>query len=112
MGIREYLQEYRALTLDAMEKVDENGSIVFIMDQRQKILNEIVEYNCDTTEIKCLVEEMELFKLDNELKDMIISQKSKIKKEMLLLKRKEQANTQYMNYGRIGYIQSSFDKRF
>lgn len=112
MELREYLQEYRALTLDAMEKVDENGTIVSVMNQREIILNKITECDYNNEQIKKIAEEIDLFKLENELKEMIVNERTKIKNEMLMLRKKEQANQQYLNYGSMGYIQPRFDKRF
>lgn len=112
MELKEYLQEYRALTLDAMESVYEDGTIISVMNEREKILNKIVSLNYNNEKIKEVAEEIGIFKLENELKNMVIDERAKIKNEMLMLRKKEQANQQYLSYGNFGYIKPRFDKRF
>lgn len=112
MDLREYLLEYRALTLDAMEKVDKDSTLVTLIDQRGEILKIIMDCSYNNEEIKKIADEIGLLRLEEELKDMLISERDKTKKEMLLLKKKQQANDKYISYGNLGHIKSRFDKRF
>ena len=52
MNLREYLEEYRALTLDLMDEIQKNGQISSLFEEREYIIKSINSLNFDKEEIE------------------------------------------------------------
>lgn len=107
MGLEEYLNEYKALTLDIMERVNIDGSIGYLVNERQEVLNRIEDLDVTQSEIKKITDSLNLIKLEEELNLMIKKEKVNIKRKIENLKKMRNANIKYKS---IGYVPSRFDK--
>lgn len=107
MKLDECLMEYRALTLDIMEKVNEDGIIEYLFNERQYILDEIRKLSFSKEEINRMVESLNIIQLDTELNLLMKKEKVNTRRKMENLKKMKNANMQYMS---IGYVPSKFTK--
>lgn len=108
MDLEEYLKEYKALTLDIMERVNIDGSIGYLVNERQEILDKIKFLGFDKSDIKGIGESLNLIKLEEELNLMIKKEKINVKRRIENLKKMRSAN---MKYNAINYIPSFFNKK-
>lgn len=108
MNLEEYLREYKTLTLHIMERINIDKSVVYLLDERQVILDKITELNEDKIKIKHISESLNLVELEKELnlitKKELVNTKIKIEN----LKKMRNAN---MKYNSIGYVPSKFNKK-
>lgn len=108
MDLEQCLIEYKALTLDIMERINIDESVVYLLEERQVVLDKIIELNKDTSKFKYICESLNLFELERELnlitKKELVNTKIKIES----LKKMRSANLQYNS---IGYIPSRFNKK-
>ncbi|BCZ48628.1 hypothetical protein psyc5s11_46950 [Clostridium gelidum] len=95
MNLNEYLEEYRTLTLDLMDKIREDGEIDILIEKREDILKSINNINFDKEEIKKIGDSLKLLELEEELEILAKKEKVKVKKEIENLKKIKQANTNY-----------------
>ena len=112
MDLKEYLTEYKALTLDIMEHVNVDGNIKFLLDKREQILNKIVQANFPKNDIETIGKSLSLLELEDEMQEMIKAEKINIQKKIKQLKIKEQGNRQYLAANYSQYGKSRFDKKF
>lgn len=112
MELREYLEEYKALTLDIMEHINIDGNIKFLLDEREKILNKISESNFNKDEIIEIGMSLKLIELEDEMQKMVKVEKANIKRKIQQLKMREQGNRQYLNVNYSQYGRARFDKKF
>lgn len=112
MDLKEYLTEYKALTLDIMEHVNVDGNIKFLLDERENILNEIIKSNFKKSDIESIGKSLNLMGLEEEMQEMIKKEKINIKKKMQQLRKNEQGNKLYLSVGYSHYNQSIFDKKY
>lgn len=112
MNLKEYLTEYKALTLDIMEHINIDGNIKFLLEERDKILNEILYSDFNKNEIQELGKQLKLIELEDEMQKMIRVEKVNIKKKIQQLRMREQGNRQYLSANYSPYVNSRFDKRF
>ncbi|ALP89498.1 hypothetical protein [Clostridium butyricum] len=108
MELKEYLYEYKGLTLDIMERANEDGNIEYLLIEREQILNKIKASNFEQSEFEMFCNELKLVELEKEvnlvIKKEIISSKNKMEK----LKKVHSAS---MKYSAIGYVPSRFNKQ-
>ncbi|ENZ31476.1 hypothetical protein HMPREF1084_02995 [Clostridium butyricum 60E.3] len=105
--LEEYLREYKALTLDIIERVNEDGSIGYLLDERQVILEEIKKSDFEESDIKRICNNLNIVELEKELNICINQEIVNTKRKMSNLKKMKTAN---MNYASIGYVPSRFNK--
>lgn len=104
MNLREYLEEYRALTLLLIDEVKKDGELNDLVEKREDILKSINDLNLDMEEIKTIGNSLNLIKLEEELQDMYKKEKVKIKKQIENIKRAKKANQNYNNIGNISRV--------
>ena len=107
MELEEYLKEYKALTLDIMERANEDGSIGYLVDERKIVLDKIIYGHFNQSDIYRICERLKITELENELnkciKEGIANTKMKINK----LRKMKNANIKYTS---IGCVSPLFDK--
>ena len=81
MNLEECLKEYRALTLDIMERTNTDGSIGHLIEEREKVLNMIKKLGCSQNTIKEISNSLNLIEIE---------------KELTLLVKKEKINTRIL----------------
>lgn len=104
MNLREYLEEYRALTLDLMDEVQKDGQISHLINKREDIINAISNLNFDKEEIKNIGNSLKLAKLEEDLQIIYKKEKVKVKKKIENIKRARQINTNYNNIENISRV--------
>lgn len=107
MNLEEYLKEYKALTLDMMERINIDGEIEYLFNERQQILDEINSEKYDKNEIKDIGKALNLLKLEEELILMMKKEKVNTRKKLEKLRKMHDAN---MKYNAVGYVNSRFNK--
>ncbi|ETI89125.1 MAG: hypothetical protein Q607_CBUC00182G0105 [Clostridium butyricum DORA_1] len=95
MNLYEYLEEYRALTLDLMDEIQKNGQISSLLEEREYIIKSINSLNFDKEEIKTIGNSLKLGKLEAELQLLYKKEKIKVKKRIENIKKARQINTNY-----------------
>lgn len=95
MNLNEYLEQYRDLTLNLMDKIKKDGEIDILIKERESILKSINDLDFDKEEIKKIGNSLNLLELEEELQVLAKKEKVKIKTEIENLKRTRQANTNY-----------------
>lgn len=98
------LEEYKEFTLKLISAMDNDNDLEKLLDERQKILDEIEELNSDKKEFTKLAENLDIIKLEEELKNKLSMQKMKVRKELETLRKQRQA--------RKSYAQKGFDFNF
>lgn len=105
MNFKNKLEEYRNLTIYAIEMVKNDQDIKEIITKKNNILEEIKKEKFDEEELKEIIKEFNIEKIENEL--VLI-----IKKEMANTKRKidnlNKANLARMNYKKSEYQPTLF----
>ncbi len=97
MNLHEYLEEYRALTLDLMDEIQKNGQISSLLEKREYIIKSINSLHFDKEEIKAIGNSLNLEKLEAELQFLYKKEKVKVKKQIENIKKARQVNTNYNN---------------
>ena len=104
MNLHEYLEEYRALTLDLMDEVQENGEINSLLEEREYIIKSINSLGFNKEEIKTIGNSLNLLKLEEELQTLYKKEKVKVKKQIENIKKSKQINTNYNNIENIARV--------
>ncbi|MDU4800950.1 MAG: hypothetical protein E6X81_08110 [Clostridium butyricum] len=104
MNLQEYLEEYRALTLDLMDEIQKNGQISSLLEEREYIIKSINDLNFDKEEIKTVGNFLKLRELENELQLLYKREKVKVKQQIENTKKARQVNNNYNNIGNISRV--------
>lgn len=107
MDIEVCLSEYKALTLDIMERTNTDGLIEYLINERQQLLNEILKLEYLEDEIKKIADSLNIIQLEKELEILIKKEKVNTKKKIENLKKMRVANIKYMS---MPYMPSMFSK--
>ena len=110
MELKDYLEEYKALTLDIMEQVNIDGNIKFLLDERERILDKISKSNFNKDEIINIGKSLKLLELEAEMQKMVKVEKANIKRKLQNLRIREQGNKGYLNVNYSQYGMSRFDR--
>lgn len=108
MNLNEYLEEYRALTLDLMEEIQKSGQIKSLVKERAEIIDIIKNSNFDKEKIKSIGNSMNLIGLEEELQILYKKEKVKVRKQIEKIKIARKINNNYSN--NIGNISRVFNK--
>ncbi|MDU0322323.1 MULTISPECIES: flagellar protein FliT [Clostridium] len=113
MSLEKDLNELRSITIELMDKVENQGNRLFLLKKRDDLLVKIKNANYDMQELKDNCESLEIYELDTELKNRVSKEMESIKQEIKMLKRSHQGNKAYLSsrYG-SGVIYSRFDKKY
>lgn len=98
MNLSEYLEQYRILTLELIDKIKKDGEVDILIEQRENILKSIMDFNFDKAEIKKIGNSLNLLELEKELENSVKKEKFKIKQQIETLKKAKQANMQYNSF--------------
>lgn len=95
MNLSEYLEQYRILTLELIDKIKKDEEVDILIEQRENILKSISDFNFDKEEIKKVGNSLNLLQLEKELESSVKKEKFKIKQQIETLKKAKQVNMQY-----------------
>ncbi|WP_238916576.1 flagellar protein FliT [Clostridium sp. YIM B02555] len=109
MNLYECLENYKKITLELIEKIKQNNDeFEELIDKRSEVLEKIKIINFSSEEIKEIVDDLDLFRLDEELVRLIKVEQVKIKSRMDILKKGRKAAN---NYNRAFEFQNFFTAR-
>ena len=109
MNLYECLENYKAITLELIEKIkQDNDEFEEFIDKRSEVLENIKNLNFSSEEFKKIVNSLDLLRLDEELVRLMKVEQVKIKSKMDVIKRGRQAAK---NYNRAFEFQNFFTAR-
>lgn len=94
------LEEYKELTLKLMSDIEEVDKLDKLLDDRQKLLDEIEVINVDKKAFTIMAKELNLIELEEELKNKLEDQRIKVRKDLDTLRRQRQSNKSYVTINR------------
>lgn len=98
MELEKILFEYKNLTLEMIEQVNNNLEISFLLQKREKILNSIFQLNVDKNQLKKEIERLEIITYDEKLQFIVKEKMIEIRKDIKRLKQSQQAYHKYCNF--------------
>lgn len=107
MELKEYLEEYRAVTLDLMDKIQQDGQINSLIEEREFIIKKINNSNFNKEEIKVIGATLNLMELEEELQSIYKKEKVKVRKQIENVKRARVINE---NYNKLENMARVFNK--
>lgn len=104
MNLREYLEEYRDLTLKIIDEVKKDGQISPSIDKREEIIKAVNIQDFDKEEIKTIVKLLNLEKLEEELQILYKKEMVEVKRQIDNIKKAKQININYNNIENIARV--------
>ncbi|KAJ53506.1 hypothetical protein CTM_02624 [Clostridium tetanomorphum DSM 665] len=95
--IKKHLENFKDITLQLIDKVKEDDfdSVDMLMEERQKIIDNMDSVEFSQDEFVNIAKELNIIEYDKELEKVIIEKKAKIKEEMGKIITNRNANTSY-----------------
>ena len=112
MILEDYLKEYRALTLDVMDRIVRDGEIKYLIEERERILDKIAELNPDNDVMLDICKSLNIVLLEKEMQQMINKEINSVKDKIRDLKKRQIGHEQYNYSLQMRYSQPRFDKKF
>lgn len=98
MNLREYLEEYKYLTLALIDEAKKDGELNSLIEKREDILDLINDSNFNKEEIKTIGNSLKLLKLEDELQNTVKKEAVEVRKQIETLKKARQANKNYNSF--------------
>ena len=98
MKLYDELSEYKELTISMINKVENNEEFEELIEERQKIIENLKQLKFTRNEIKQYVDELDIFQSDKKLTDLILKEKKKIHEELVDVKKRKMAQNQYNSF--------------
>ena len=98
MDLNELLTAYKNITLDMIEKVENNLEISSLIKDRGKLLINLSELNADKLKVKAEVESLEIIKYEQKLQSIVQMKMLETRKNINRLKQSQVAYNQYVNF--------------
>lgn len=109
MSLYECLDMYKYITLELIEKIKQDeADFEELINRRSEILDGLKEVKFSSEELKKIVDDLEIFKLEDELELLIKKEKTKIRNKIDLIKRGRLAAR---NYNKAFEFQNFFTAR-
>lgn len=106
MELRSVLNQYREISLrliKSIENDDNDGEL--LINKREELLVLLKENDFSKEELKKIVDELELVQIEKKVMNSIAVAREEVKREMLELKRKREANRTYSSsFRNINFI--------
>lgn len=96
MELRSILNQYREISLKLIKSIendDNDGEL--LINKREELLVLLKENDFSKEELKKIADELELVQIEKKVMNSITVAREKVKREMLELKRKREANRTY-----------------
>jgi phosphopantetheine adenylyltransferase len=96
MELRSILNQYKEISLKLVKSIeydDNNGEL--LIKKREELLTYLKENNFSKEELKNIADELELVQIEKKVMNSIVVAREEVKREMLELKRKREANRTY-----------------
>lgn len=98
MNIDNLFEIYNKITLEMIEKINKDEDISFLIENRQKVLNEITILDADKYDIKKDLESLKIKEADEELQKIIKNKMLNTKQDIKKLKQSQVAYSKYANF--------------
>ncbi|NKF06931.1 flagellar protein FliT [Clostridium gasigenes] len=95
MDLRELLEKYKSVSLDLIKEIKEEANAEELMEERQNLLNKIVEIDLSKEEKIKIGKEFDILNLEKQVKEVIEEEQRKVKEEIRKTIMKKQANRGY-----------------
>lgn len=106
MELRSVLNQYREISLKLIKSIendDNDGEL--LIKKREELLTHLKEDNFSKEELKKIADELELVQIEKKVMNSIVAAREEVKRELLELKRKREANRTYSaGFKNIGFI--------
>lgn len=98
MKLYDELSKYKELTISMINKVGNNEEFEELIEERQKIIENLKKLKFTKNEIKQYVDELDIIQSDKKLNNLILKEKKKIHEEMVDIKKRKMAQNQYNSF--------------
>jgi hypothetical protein len=95
MNIYECLEKYKEITLQLIDKTTTGEDLQELINERSKIIDEIINVDFNEEELKEKVENFNILELDNELQTLVKKEKNKIRNQINMLRKNREARKNY-----------------
>lgn len=93
--LKNFLEEYRDITLKLISEVEETEKLENLIDERQKIIAKVEQLDYTKMEFSIIVDELKLLELEEQLQNRVKKEKAKVKEELDKVKKIRQARRSY-----------------
>ena len=104
MSLEKELCEYRDITLELMNKVEEQGNRLFLLKKRDDILDKIKKSNYNSYEIENIIEKLDIREIESKLQKKVVNEINITKNKIKNLKK--------ANNGSHAYITSAYQANY
>ncbi|EPY2277528.1 hypothetical protein ACXAT3_002271 [Clostridium sporogenes] len=97
MDLDNFIKEYKTISLQIKESLDNDNldSLDILLEQREKIINNVDITNFDKEELKEAYEKYEVFELDKLILEEMKLQKNELKKKILEIQKSKKITKGY-----------------
>lgn len=96
MELRELLTKYKEISLKlakSIEEDDDNGEL--LIKEREDLIGKLKALDFSKDDFKKITDELELVEIEKRINDLILISREKVKREMLEIQAKRNANRTY-----------------
>ena len=108
MALQEYLEKYKIITIELIEKTKQGSELDELLLQRDNIINKISSLEFQKDEIKKIIDTLGIMLLEEEFQNNIKNEQVKIKNQIKGLRQNMVARKRYDD---VQFRPSFFDKR-
>lgn len=108
MNLKESLEKYRDITVELINKIENDQEVEVLFGQRQNIIENMAKLQFSQGDFEDLYVSLEISKLENKLQEIIKDEQRKIKEKINCLKITRNARVQYEN---TQFKPNFFDKK-
>lgn len=110
MDLKQNMEKYKNLTLELMDRIEEQGNRLYLLQQREDILNEIKNEGYNQEELQDICNELGIVETEHELKRKVADEMLNLKKQMKEVNSGMKGSQTYMLSGSAGL--NGFDRKF
>lgn len=93
--LKEFLEDYKNITLKLIFEVGQIENLQKLLDERQKIIQDVEQLGFDKNEFVKIAEELKLLELEEELQNKLKKEKVKLKQDIDKAKKMHSARRSY-----------------
>ena len=95
MTLRDVLEKYRSVSLDLIKEIKEKANVEELMEERQRLLNEVCESDFPKEEKFRIGKELKILEIEDQVKETIEEEQRKVRDEIRKMRVKKQASKGY-----------------
>ncbi|MGL4108645.1 hypothetical protein [Clostridium sp. LP20] len=97
MELKSILLEYKKATEELIAAIKKEDSGEEFIEKREVLINKIKDMSFSQEELRTIYNEINLLEIEKEAYAVINNEKTKVKEELISLKKKREANNSYRN---------------